>query len=291
MNNDNHEDQHKEQDKETISWTLWNRSSKLKKRRRIMSPGRNYDAASIISTAITTTTSASTSNSITNPNTDSSTIGTKVPPLPSTFLQLPFLSQLQQQHVPHHLGERLAAELEYWMNFNQEQQHVKKKERITHDDCAINTNNMAPFSSHLSFPPKSKRFNIQHDLSMGSSVSKDDISFPTRGTLMRTNNKYGILRIVSLNGATIRRECDIHDTSSPIIGKLPYQALRCFVEKQWLSPPPDEDFGHVQRVLRYKIMLMDGDGSTDEDCIYGWISDRSRLEDDPYVIADCIVDI
>jgi hypothetical protein len=308
-------DPNKEEDTETISLT-WNRSSKLKKRRRMISPGRN-NATLVISTITSTSAGASTSTSINtstgaknntnvknskgNDTHDSSVL---VPPFPSTFLQLPMLSdkfheqrsqELQQKRVSHPLGERLAVELEYWMNFKQQeqQQNEKTKETDNHD-CDTK---MVPFSSYLSFPSsKSKRLDIQHDLSIGSSVSNDHVSFPTR-TLKRTsmenpfNNQYGLLRIVSLNGATIRRECDIHDNSSPIIGKLPYQALRCFVEKQWLSPPPDEEFGLVT-VLRYKIILMDGDGSKDEDCtIYGWISDRSRLDDDSYVIADCIVDI
>jgi hypothetical protein len=203
--------------------------------------------------------------------------------------------ELQHKRVSHHLGERLAVELEYWMNVTQQERQNKGKTKET-DNHDWNTK-MVPFSSYLSFPSsKSKRLDIQHDVSIGSSVSNDHVSFPTR-TLKRTsmehpfNNQYGLLRIVSLNGATIRRECDIHDNSSPIIGNLPYQALRCFVEKQWLSPPPGEEFGLVT-VLRYKIILMDGDGSKNEDCtIYGWISDRSRLDDDSYVIADCIVDI
>jgi hypothetical protein len=279
--NDN--DNRKEGD--TFSWS-WNRSSKLKKRRRVfLSPGRDNEipqGGKNISTELNTKEIESCDKTI-------------VSTAPSLFMKLP-VSLCGSEKQPcfdstrSHLGKSMAAELEFLMLFTQ-QEYEKKKTGIGDDNIKKVT-----FSSHLSFPSASTGSTSR--MIIGSILSKDDLSFPNKMQIKSItdntfHNNHGLVRIVYPQGATIRRDCEIHDSSSPPIGTLPYQALRCFIEQKWLSPPSGKDLDLVP-VLRYKIMLMDGDTcSTNEndDCIYGWISDRSRLDDDPYVIAECLLDM
>ncbi|KAL7472982.1 hypothetical protein ACHAXS_013361 [Conticribra weissflogii] len=130
-----------------------------------------------------------------------------------------------------------------------------------------------------------------------------------------TNLKYqvmGKIQITSDRGATIREAFDI-DESKCILGKIFLGDVRSFVEKKTLPPPPppsprakdtriDENNGssgseegdeECIAVTRYKILLHDGDCSNESSRLverdesgngFGWISDRARLADDPYLI-------
>eukprot|EP00581_Thalassiosira_minuscula_P017352 CAMPEP_0183731540 /NCGR_PEP_ID=MMETSP0737-20130205/35690_1 /TAXON_ID=385413 /ORGANISM="Thalassiosira miniscula, Strain CCMP1093" /LENGTH=506 /DNA_ID=CAMNT_0025964289 /DNA_START=6 /DNA_END=1523 /DNA_ORIENTATION=+ len=111
----------------------------------------------------------------------------------------------------------------------------------------------------------------------------------------------GKIRIVSNKGATIREMCDI-DHSDYAIGKLSMGNERYFLEKRILPPPPislvDEDDSDGESedecvaVVRYKIVLKSSDCTAGmEDFVerspgkmVGWISDRGRLAEEPYLI-------
>eukprot|EP01083_Nonionella_stella_P108329 314962_1 len=47
----------------------------------------------------------------------------------------------------------------------------------------------------------------------------------------------GMIKIVSKNGATIRQDFSI-DEDQQAIGKLPFGAVRIYVDSEWLPPPP-----------------------------------------------------
>jgi len=108
----------------------------------------------------------------------------------------------------------------------------------------------------------------------------------------------GKIQITSDNGATIREVCDI-DKSNHVIGKLYEGDERYFIEKKILPPPPISliDESDVESdeecvaVVRYKIVLKPADcgasgqlaGKVSGELV-GWISDRGRLADEPYLI-------
>jgi hypothetical protein len=112
-------------------------------------------------------------------------------------------------------------------------------------------------------------------------------------------------------------------SSSDIIGKLIFGSIRPVVECKWLEKPPlfsikkvwSEDDGcwHEEEasdveldeelvgVMRYKVCLLPSDIINDDKSserddneyvasgkMYGWISDRSRLQSHPYTIAELI---
>lgn len=108
------------------------------------------------------------------------------------------------------------------------------------------------------------------------------------------------VKILSEHGATIRGHYDI-GKETEYIGKLPFGSVRMCVKSKRLQPPADSDGENEEEprlvvVMRYKIRLLpcdvlakkdDGD-STEGGCEEGWISDMSRLYDDPYVIAELL---
>ena len=116
----------------------------------------------------------------------------------------------------------------------------------------------------------------------------------------------GKIHIVSDIGATIRDIFDI-DESKHVLGKLHHGDVRYFLEKKVLPAPPisvvkacdgDDDCISIEEedecvaVVRYKVFLKPGDcnGSihfAKKDIsgqMTGWVSDRGRLADDPYLI-------
>ena len=95
----------------------------------------------------------------------------------------------------------------------------------------------------------------------------------------------GKLRIVHENGASVRDDFRI-DGSNKICHLAKYE-IRKYLTKQWLNPDVNDD--ECKGVYRYKIILDDKDNyKTNKRNTYGWISDRSRLKDDPYIILEPI---
>ena len=111
---------------------------------------------------------------------------------------------------------------------------------------------------------------------------------------MNKNTEYkSKIRIEATIGASIREVFDI-DVSERVIGKLQYGDERYFLEKKMLPPPPfsEEDYDdECVAVMRYKIVLEEGDDISgvaerdDRNRKVGWISDRGRLADEPYIIV------
>lgn len=115
----------------------------------------------------------------------------------------------------------------------------------------------------------------------------------------------GKIRIESDRGATIREVYDI-EKSAGVIGKLNIGDERFYLEKKILSPPPislldasddecDSDYDDEEcvAVVRYKICLHDADLDASQGRLVhggnniplvGWISDRGRIANDPYLI-------
>jgi hypothetical protein len=105
----------------------------------------------------------------------------------------------------------------------------------------------------------------------------------------------GTLKIVSQHGATIRQDYNINDsTDSECIGKLSNGEVRNFIRKEWLPPPPPDPFEEdelddLTGVYRYQIQLLQADHAG-KNQYFGWISDRSRLKEDPYKIIEVLSD-
>lgn len=109
----------------------------------------------------------------------------------------------------------------------------------------------------------------------------------------------GKIRIESERGATIREVFDI-EKSNFVIGKLNLGDERYYLEKKVLPPPPislldesdhenesDYDDDECVAVVRYKICLNPVDLAElqcGDNPLVGWISDRGRLANDPYLI-------
>ena len=114
----------------------------------------------------------------------------------------------------------------------------------------------------------------------------------------------GKFKILSHKGATIREVFDI-DNSNHVLGKLHMGDIRYYLEKKTLLPPPicldgsddeeEDSDDECVAVVRYKIVLEPSDcvgGESIEQFaerlptgqMVGWISDRSRLADDPFLI-------
>jgi len=105
----------------------------------------------------------------------------------------------------------------------------------------------------------------------------------------------GKLRVISSNGATIRTLFKIDDAmNSTSIGNLKKGSVREFVQAQWLSPPLciDSDEEECVGVFRYQIQLLPQDIAHNLKWNVkqhlGWISDRGRLADDPYIITELL---
>lgn len=110
----------------------------------------------------------------------------------------------------------------------------------------------------------------------------------------------GRIRIISNKGATIREVFDI-DNSKVVLGKLQAGDERYYIEKKTLPPPPisiddsdeESDDDECVAVVRYKIALEatdltnEGQGESNEPMV-GWISDRGRFADEPYLILKVI---
>lgn len=96
----------------------------------------------------------------------------------------------------------------------------------------------------------------------------------------------GYLRIINACGASVRDNFRIDGSNK--ISHLMKDAVRKYTLRQWLAP--DENDDECVGVYRYKIFLEDEDNKHDlkSGKGYGWISDRSRLKDDPYKILDLI---
>lgn len=141
----------------------------------------------------------------------------------------------------------------------------------------------------------------------------------TRGATIRRNHDIDENR----NEPSSPRSSATTSSSSDIIGKLTFGSIRPVVECKWLEKPPlfsikkvwSEDDGcwHEEEasdveldeelvgVMRYKVCLLPSDiinhnNSSERDDneyvasgkMYGWISDRSRLQSHPYRIAELI---
>lgn len=86
------------------------------------------------------------------------------------------------------------------------------------------------------------------------------------------------IRIVGKNGATVRDS--YHIDKSKRIGYLYYDSTREISERRWFPGNEDDCVG----VYRYRIYLKESDCDSDY-CPQGWISDRSRLKDEQFKIA------
>jgi len=86
------------------------------------------------------------------------------------------------------------------------------------------------------------------------------------------------IRIVGKNGATVRDA--YHIDKSKRIGYLYYDSTREVSERRWVPGNEDDCVG----VYRYRIYLKESDCDSDY-CSQGWISDRSRLKDGQFKIA------
>jgi hypothetical protein len=132
---------------------------------------------------------------------------------------------------------------------------------------------------------------------------------------MKQQQPIGKIRIEPGQRATIRELYDI-DKSNIIIGTLHAGTERYYYEKRTLPPPPisllddnedDEEEDECVAVVRYKVALLhvdiidrtiticsstttsfiskDNDSNSEvEYPLVGWISDRGRFADDPYLI-------
>lgn len=125
------------------------------------------------------------------------------------------------------------------------------------------------------------------------------------------------IKITSRNGATIRSKFDIDDNcthldaenegeDSVVIGKLKVGDIRPVLQSKWLDPPLEEANGdnnvgddefeddELVGVMRYQIQLLECDLSSQNESEKsfnsrkGWISDRSRLKDEPFTICKVI---
>ena len=122
---------------------------------------------------------------------------------------------------------------------------------------------------------------------------------PTKSSAFKYRGK---IRIDTDRGATIREVFDI-EKSNVVIGKLNLGDERYYLEKKILPPPPislldeSDDDEHDESdyddddecvaVVRYKICLNDSDldeSQSGDNPLVGWISDRGRLANDPYLI-------
>lgn len=123
---------------------------------------------------------------------------------------------------------------------------------------------------------------------------------PTKSSALKYQGK---IRIDTDRGATIREVFDI-EKSNVVIGKLNLGDERYYLEKKILPPPPislldesdddehdesdyDDDDDECVAVVRYKICLNDSDldeSQSGDNPLVGWISDRGRLANDPYLI-------
>lgn len=129
----------------------------------------------------------------------------------------------------------------------------------------------------------------------GMTIINSDLNFPKE--LSTTKSKW--VKIISKSGATVRSRYDI-DEHNESIGKLPFGSVRLCLDSKQLAPPPDSDSdseGDPMRfvaVMRFKLQLLPCDVTSMFDSYHegvwaeGWVSDRSRLFDLPYVIADLI---
>lgn len=95
----------------------------------------------------------------------------------------------------------------------------------------------------------------------------------------------GKIRVISSKGATVRNNFNID--SSNKVSHLQSGCIRSFAEKCWLVADNNDDDECVG-VMRYRIRLEADDKPqhSNEKLVYGWISDRSRLKDDPYSILE-----
>ena len=150
--------------------------------------------------------------------------------------------------------------------------------------------------------PSMKEWNKQHDWNewedaihhperqMNATEKNNSISIGDSSSRSQTR---GTLKIISHHAATIRQDYDIHDSiDSKCIGKLSFGKIRTFSQRKWLPPPSSESCEEEEEddlcgVYRYQIQLLQ------EDCNgnnkgHGWISDRSRLKEDPYQIIQVL---
>ena len=157
--------------------------------------------------------------------------------------------------------------------------------------------------------------NCNDDRLLDEIDKKQQPILPRRGVISsptpKTSTKYqGVIRIESDRGATIREVFDI-EKSNVVLGKLNMGDERYYLEKKILPPPPisllaesddeyESDDDECVAVVRYKICLNVDDlasqrqleqsgsnrGSSENDSseLVGWISDRGRLANDPYLI-------
>ena len=154
--------------------------------------------------------------------------------------------------------------------------------------------------------------NLQSKTSSSSSSS-----LPSSMKQQQQQQPMGKIRIETGQKATIRELYDI-DKSNIIIGTLHAGTERYYYEKRTLPPPPisllddnedddDEEEDECVAVVRYKVALLhmdiidrtttisttttsfiskdnDKNNSEMEYPLVGWISDRGRFADDPYLI-------
>lgn len=148
----------------------------------------------------------------------------------------------------------------------------------------------------------------------GQSIEEEFLNIPWKAHDVSLGS---FIKITSRNGATIRSKFDIDDNcthldgeiegeNSVVIGKLKVGDIRPVLQSKWLDPPLEEANGvnnvgddefeddELVGVMRYQIQLLECDlsslnGSEESlDLTKGWISDRSRLKDEPFTICKVI---
>lgn len=183
--------------------------------------------------------------------------------------------------------------------------NIKSKLKSNNYNC--------PFALPASYSIVDKSNNAEFFRGDGQSVQEEVLNIPWKAHA--SIDKF--IKITSRNGATIRSKFDIDDNSthldgeiegenSVVIGRLQFGDIRPVLQSKWLDPPLEEANGNnnigddefeddeLVGVMRYQIQLLECDLSSQNgsekslDLRKGWISDRSRLKDEPFTICEVI---
>ena len=216
--------------------------------------------------------------------------------LSSSWYRFPTCSNNQQ---PKTMSESHSDDDEGYSNMNEEDQRRVSASEIVNE---LDSNSNSSIGVCRAECRDSRQYAAETNTKqpMAPSITKVPTPLPTSPL------KYqGKIRIESDRGATIREVYDI-EKSNGVIGKLNVGDERYYLEKKILPPPPisllgasddecDSDYEDEEcvAVVRYKICLHDADLDASQGRLVhggnnipfvGWISDRGRIANDPYLI-------